>query len=373
MRLISLEQCPSGTKLGKAIYNEKGKILLAEGMELTDTYVKKLKKSNITTIYIKDEASEGIEIIESVPEELRMEAIHTIQDGLSDLAQLSVTHPNIQAMMKSGRAIRSFQRIFKGIISSLTENRTAINLLATTKIQEDYVYSHSLNVAIYACQLALENGLPLKDIEEIGLGAMLHDLGKLYVPRDILLKPGKLTDEEFDQVKLHCQLGFDTIRKVYEIPLPVAHCALQHHERIDGSGYPRGLKGDEIHRYAKIISVIDVFDAVTNPRAHRAAILPHKGLELLYSGSGTQFESKQVELFKKCIAIYPQGLTVKLNDGRVGIVSEYHFHSVGRPQIRIIQDEEQQEVKPYEIDLASSENLTLEIVEADALLPRRVR
>jgi HD-GYP domain-containing protein (c-di-GMP phosphodiesterase class II) len=149
----------------------------------------------------------------------------------------------------------------------------------------------------------------------------------------------------------------------------VAHCALQHHERIDGLGYPRGLKGDEIHRYAKIISVIDVFDAVTNPRPYRTAVLPHKGLELLYSGSGTQFESRQVEYFKKCIAIYPQGLTVKLNDGRVGIVSEYNFQAVGRPKIRIIQDEERQKVQPYEIDLASNENLTLEIVDADALLP----
>lgn len=370
MRLLSLDQCQSGSKLGKAIYNENGKILLAEGIELTDTFIEKLKKYNIATIYIEDEVSEGIEIVESIPDELRVEAINTIKVGLSDLAQLSVTHPNIQGMMKSGRAIRSFQKIFRGIISCLTENRAAINLLATTKIQEYYVYSHSLNVAIYACQLALENGLPLKDIEEIGLGAMLHDLGKLYIPRDILHKPGKLTDEEFEQVKLHCELGFETIRKIHEISLPVAHCAYQHHERIDGSGYPRGLKGDEIHRYAKIISVIDVFDAVTSPRVYRSAVLPHKGLELLYSGSGTQFESRQVELFKKCIAVYPQGLTVKLNDGRVGIVSEYNFHAVGRPQIRIIQDEEQQEVKPYEIDLASYENLTLEIVEADALLPR---
>ncbi|RNB83394.1 HD-GYP domain-containing protein [Brevibacillus fluminis] len=369
MRLISLDQCQAGIKLGRPIYNENGVVLLAEGVELTDKLIDKLKQYNVSIIYIEDEASEGIEIVDAVPEELRMEAINTIKVGLSDIAQLSVAHTNIQSMMKSGRAIRSFQKIFRGIISSLTENRMAINLLATTKIQESYVYTHSLNVAIYSCQLALENGLPLKDIEEIGLGAMLHDLGKLYVSRDILQKPGKLTDEEFEQVKLHCQLGFDTIRKVHEIPLPVAHCALQHHERIDGTGYPRGLTGDEIHRYAKIISVIDVFDAVTNPRPYRSAELPHKGLELLYAGSGTQFDSRQVDMFKKCIAIYPPGLTVKLNDGRVGIVSEYNFHAVGRPQIRIIQDAEQQRVQPYEIDLTAQENLTLEIVEAAALLP----
>lgn len=369
MRLISLEQCQSGTKLGKPIYSENGVVLLAEGVELTDKLIEKLKRYNVSTIYIEDEASEGIDIVEAIPEEMLVEAIGTVKKGLKDLAELNMSHPNIQGMMKSGRAIRSFQKIFRGIVSCLSENRMAINLLATTKIQENYVYSHSVNVAIYACQLALENGLQLKDIEEIGLGAMLHDLGKLYISRDILHKPGKLTEEEFEQVKAHCQLGFDTIRKVHEIPVPVAHCALQHHEKIDGTGYPRGLKGDEIHRYAKIISVIDVFDAVTSPRHYRSAVLPHKGMELLYSGSGTHFDSRQVELFKKCIAIYPQGLTVKLNDGRVGIVSEYNFDAVGRPQIRIIQDEEQQPVQPYEIDLAANENLTVEIVEAEALLP----
>ncbi|OLN21543.1 hypothetical protein BTO30_14215 [Domibacillus antri] len=368
MRLISLDRYQTGMKLGKPIYNEKGKVLLTQGTELTDKLIEKLQKYNISTVYIEDEASEGIEIVESIPEELRSEAVKMITEGFHTIAELRVNRPNIQKMMKSDRAIRSFQKTFRDILSCLTENQHALNLLATTKIHENYVYTHSLNVSIYACQLAIENGLPLKQIEEIGLGATLHDLGKLFIPKEILTKPGKLTDEEFEQVKTHCELGFETLRKMDSIPLTVAHCALQHHERVDGTGYPRGLKGDEIHKYAKILSVADVFDAVTSPRAYRPPMLPHKGLELLYAGSGTQFESKQVELFKECIAIYPQGLTVKLNDGRTGIVSKYNFHAVGRPEIRIIRDEEQQEVQPYEIDLSSTDHLTVEIVEADALL-----
>ena len=368
MRLITLDRCESGIKLGKAIYNENGKVLLAQGVELTDKLIKKLKRYNISTIYIEDESSEGIEIVESIPEELRVEAVSIITEGFNTITELQSNKPNIQGMIKSERAIRSFQKTFRDILSYLTRNQHALNLLATTKIQENYVYTHSLNVSIYACQLAIENGLPLKNIEEIGLGAMVHDLGKLYISKEILNKPGKLTKEEFEQVKSHCELGFETLRKINGIPLTVAHCALQHHERVDGVGYPRGLKEDEIHKYAKVISVADVFDAVTNPRAYRSAMLPHKGLELIYTGSGTQFESKQVELFKGCIAIYPQGLTVKLNDGRTGIVSKYNFHSVGRPEIRIIKDEEQQEVKPYEIDLSSNAHLTVEIIEADALL-----
>ncbi|HHY72392.1 MAG TPA: HD-GYP domain-containing protein [Bacillus bacterium] len=367
MRLMNVASCQSGTKLGKSIYNDKGQILLSEGVQLTDKLIHKLIKSGVTTIYIEDEQSEGIEIVESVPIELRLEAINTITEGFQSIASLKSNHSRLQGMIKSDRAIRSFQKIFKDILNCLTENRTAINLLATAKIYENYVYTHSVNVSIYACQLAIENGLPLKNIEEIGLGAILHDIGKIFIPLEILNKPGKLTKEEYNEVMNHSKLGFETLRKIHEIPLPVAHCALQHHERLDGLGYPRGLMDADIHKYAKIISVVDVFDAVTSARTYRTPMLPHKGLELLYTGCGTQFDCKQVELFKNCIAIYPQGLTVKLNDGRTGLVSKYNFHAVGRPILRIIKDEANQKIKPYEVDLSEYENLTLQIVEADVL------
>lgn len=366
MRLITLDRCQPGIKLGKTIYNANGKVLLSEGTELSSNLLTGLKKYNIFTIYIEDEESEGIEIIESIPEELRIEAVNLITEGLDTIADLKTA--KIRGMMKSERAIRSFQKIFRDILNCLTETQTALNLLATTKIHENYLYSHSLNVTIYACQLAIANGLPLKNIEEIGLGAMLHDLGKVYISKEVLNKPGKLTIEEFNHVKSHTELGFEVLRKIHEIPLTVAHCAFQHHERMDGSGYPRGLKGEEIHKYAKIISVVDVFDAVTSHRVYRPSMLPHQGLELLYTGSGTHFDSRQIELFRNCIAIYPQGLTVKLSDGRIGIVSNYNFDAFGRPEIRVIRDEDNQEVQPYEINLASKEHLKIEIVAADALL-----
>lgn len=368
MRLLPLDRCQPGVILGKSIYHGNGKVLLTKGTKLTNSLIASLKRFHIYTIYIEDEQSEGIEIVESLPEPVLMEAMEVITHGITNIVELNTNHSNFHGMMKSGRVIRSFQKIFRDILVSLKDNPTALNLLATTKIHDNHVYTHSLNVAIYACQLAIENGLPLKSIEDIGLGAMLHDIGKMYISPEILNKPGKLTQDEFHQMKSHCQIGFDILRKVHEIPLTVAHCAFQHHERIDGTGYPRGLQGEEIHKYAKILSVADVFDAVTSHRVYRPALLPHKGLELLYAGVDTQNDRKQVELFKKCIAIYPQGMTVKLNDGKTGIVSNYNFHSAGRPQIRIIKDEEGQEIKPYEIDLAAADYLTVEIIDADPLL-----
>ncbi|WP_096200575.1 HD-GYP domain-containing protein [Bacillus sp. FJAT-45350] len=365
MRLLTLDRCQAGIKLGKSIYSDNGTVLLSKGTELTDPLLKKLHKYKIFTIYVEDDASDGIDIIDSLPLELRNEAVNQVTEGLNTIAGLN--SPTIEGMMKAGRTVRSFQKIFKDIVSCLSENPTALNLLATTKIQEHYVYQHSVNVAIYSCQLAIANGLPLKNIEEIGLGAMLHDLGKLYISADILNKPDKLTKDEFEQIKTHSELGFGVLRKIHEIPLTVSHCALQHHERVDGTGYPRNLKEKEIHSYAKILSVADVFDALTSYRVYRPAMLPHKAIELLYAGAGSQFDNKQVHLFKDCVAIYPQGLTVTLNDGRQGIVSKYNFGVVGRPVVRIIK-EEKRDVTPYELDLSAANNLRFEITEADALL-----
>lgn len=363
-----IEHCPEESTLGLSIYNEQGKVLLAKGTKLSKQLLDKLKMYNVTTIYIEDELSEGIEVVESIPEQLRIETSQAIIEGFSSIAEIGSPQSKIQAMLKSARAVRTLQKVFKDIVGCLNDNKQALNLLASTKIHENYVYTHSVNVSIYACQLALENGLPLKHIEELGLGAMLHDIGKIYIAKDILNVPRRLTDEEYEHIQKHCELGYDSIRKIHELPLTVAHCALQHHERIDGSGYPRALKGNEIHKYAKIISVADVFDAYTSPRVYRAGRLPHEALELLYSGSGTHFEKKQIELFKNCIAVYPPGLTVKLSDGRTGIVSRYHFDAAGRPEVRIIKDEEGQDVTPYEINLGAHGHLTLEIVEAEALI-----
>ncbi len=117
-------------------------------------------------------------------------------------------------------------------------------------------------------------GYSYEDLRLIGIGAMLHDVGKLLIPTEILLKPERLTNEEYEEMKQHARYGFDLLRNLHSVSLLVAHCAFQHHERIDGSGYPRGLVDFEIHPFAKIIGVADVFDAVTSNRVYREKILP---------------------------------------------------------------------------------------------------
>lgn len=134
----------------------------------------------------------------------------------------------------------------------------------------------------------------------------------------------------------------------------IAHCAYQHHERLNGSGYPRGLIGNDIHTYGKIIAIADVYDAVTSNRVYRKAMLPHEGLEILYGGAISEFEKRFVEAFKRSVAVYPNGLTIELSDGRTGVVIRQNKHICDRPVVRILKEHNEIVNNPYEVDLSKN-------------------
>ena len=219
---------------------------------------------------------------------------------------------------------------------------------------------HTASTMELASRIASHYGAAL-DADLLLVGAFLHDVGKMQVKKDILLKPGKLTEEEYEQIKLHSEHGYRMLKEVPNLPLLVAHCAYQHHERINGSGYPRGLKGQDIHLYGKIIAVADVFDAVTTNRVYRKAMLPHEALEILYAGAGTLFEQNIVEAFRNSVAVYPVGLTVILNDRRIGVVVRQNMGTSNRPVVYIIEENGVPVEEPYELNLMK----TLDIVITD--------
>jgi HD-GYP domain-containing protein (c-di-GMP phosphodiesterase class II) len=223
-------------------------------------------------------------------------------------------------------------------------------------------------VAIYSIAIAREMKYTSDEIRQIGIGAMLHDVGKMLIPLEILNKPGRLTNEEYDTMKLHAKYGFDLLRNLHTISLLSAHCAFQHHERLDGSGYPRGLIDFEIHPYAKIIAVADVFDAVTSNRVYRKKMLPSHGMEIIKQGIGTLYDEKVVKAFQKCIAIYPNGTVVLLSDGRRGIVSKQNHKSTDKPWVRIF--EEDGEILPatYECCLEDEPAAYIHQVEVEYLV-----
>jgi HD-GYP domain-containing protein (c-di-GMP phosphodiesterase class II) len=239
------------------------------------------------------------------------------------------------------------------IASSVQRNPGALISLARLKTKDDYTYLHS--VAVCGLMIALGNqlGLPESDTREIGLAGLLHDLGKAAIPLEILNKPGKLTDQEFDTVKDHPTAGHRMLLEgagVGAIPLDVC---LHHHEKIDGSGYPKRLAGDAISLYAKMGAVCDVYDAVTSNRPYKAGWSPSEALGKMATWTNGHLDKAVFQAFIKCIGIYPIGSLVRLESGLLAVVVENTGQSLLKPSVKTFYCTRRQErQRPKVIDLA---------------------
>ncbi|MCK1994313.1 HD-GYP domain-containing protein [Peribacillus muralis] len=355
MRLAITKSLSPGARLGKNIHNERGHILLREGLTLTQKMIDRLVSLNVPFVYIQDSRTDDIIPMPPVSGKLRREAITTIESTFQNMKNKI----NLDASFTIEQANVKFTQLVRSIMKELKSNKELMTLLADVYTYDDYIFTHSFNVTLYTLAIGMELNINEKNLETLGLGAILHDVGKMLVPLDILRKPGKLTEQEFEQIQKHADYGFHLIKNIHTISLIVANCAYQHHERLDGSGYPRGIKGDEIHYYGKIIAVADVFDAVTSNRVYRKALLPHEGLEILYAGAGKKFDNTIIEAFRRAVAIYPNGLSVELNDGRKGVVSAQNEGIGDRPMIRILEENGEKIKEPYEVDLNKNLNLLI--------------
>lgn len=364
MRLKPLNQCQPGDVLARSIFMDNGTTLVGEGVVLTQRMLARLSEMNVTNLYIHDERTSDIVFEDPISEQTQREALAVINNTFRTIQQDPQKWRQAFVNQQFGR---QFRQVMGYVIDELKRNRSAMNLLGNACATDNYIFAHSFNVALYSTALAMKAGYGDKEVLEIGLGAMLHDVGKMMIPLEVLNKPGELSEEEYDVVKKHTEYGFEILRRQDDIPLLAAHCAFQHHERSDGSGYPRNLKGEEIHPYARIMAVCDVFDALTTHRTYRKPMLPHEAMEILYAGTDTLYVKEVVESMRDTIALYPLGLTVTLNTGETGVVVDYNKGMPSRPIIRILYDEAGQQVAaPYEIDL--SKRLHLMISACDSLI-----
>ncbi|MBU9722149.1 MULTISPECIES: HD-GYP domain-containing protein [Bacillaceae] len=354
MRLRSIHSLQGNEILAKTIYNEHGQALLNSGVSLSSTMIDRLKDKGISFVYIDDGDTNDILVDDVISDHTRIISIKQIQENFKVISRQNVLGKSVDLDNLSP----SFSTIVNNILSDIRGHNEAISMLSDVFCYDSYVFHHSLNVAVYSLAFGKKFGLNEKQLHELGMGAILHDVGKIAIPVSVLNKQEKLTDEEFQLIQEHSKVGFDMLRGAHTISLLTAHCAYQHHERLDGSGYPRGLQGKDIHLYAKIIGIADVFDAVTANRVYRNAKLPHEALEILYAGANTLFDKDMVETFARTIALYPNGLEVELSDGKEGVVSKQNGEMTSRPVIRVLK-ENGENVEPYDFDLMSELNVTI--------------
>lgn len=360
MRLVGTKNIKEGATLAKPIFNDCGKVLVNRGVKLEQRVIQRLLDFGVSYVYIEDKHTKDIIVNPTISDQVKMEAMQTIEKSFDAIKKTDSA--NISMVMEKSTPV--FKKLVENVLSELKSHDDLTSIMSDVYLYDNYIFSHSLNVTIYTLALGLELKLPPKQIEILGLGAILHDIGKMTIPLEILMKPGKLTAEEYEIIKNHAEAGFEILRKVQSLPLLVSHCAYQHHERLNGSGYPRGLNEEEIHLFGKIIAVADVFDAITSNRVYHVALLPHEALEILYTGSNRLYDAKIVEAFRRSVVLYPNGLSVKLSNGEQGIVCKQNKGMNERPIIRIV-ERDGNEIPPYDLDLKEYHSVV--ITECDTI------
>lgn len=339
MRVLSINKVQPGMKIGRTIYGSNGDTLLNAGVELSTKYLDRLAELGITALYIQDESTDAIEIDDVVSEKTRLEAVKFIKEVMSNIK----LHPSFD--------VKKVNEVVNNIINELLVNKDLVVNIIDIRAMNDYTFGHSVNVAILSIITGIALGLDQEKLKKLAAGALFHDIGKTVISEQIINNRGTLTEEEEELKQKHTLMGFEILRKIDGFSITAAHVALQHHERYDGTGYPRGLKGKEINEFARIVTVADLYDKMTSgglgPRC-----MPFQALELIMVNSGKFFDPQIIEVFMKIIAIFPLGTMVLLNTKEKAIITEISKKYPTRPRVRVIVNQEGKDIKPpYEIDL----------------------
>lgn len=257
---------------------------------------------------------------------------------------------------KLGKAIdvAPVEELAEDINNSILNNPNALQCLSQIREKDKYLLEHSVNVGILMSIFATYMGLDKKTVKELTTGGLLHDIGKIRVPSEVLNKPGKLTDDEWVEMKRHVVYGSAVLEKSEGISdIAKSICAL-HHEKLDGSGYPLGLTGDDINLYGRMAAVVDVYDAVTASRVYHDGMSPFKAMKLLLSLANTHLDQTLVYSFIRCMSVYPVGTVVELSNGRLGVVVESNIEMPDKPILRVFFNMKHKHYeKPNIVNLAS--------------------
>ena len=389
MTKINVNRLQSGMVVAKPVVTERGQVIASEGTVLTAQLIARLSFYRVPSVMvdensIPDEQLAEVEILSSLDEEASAPSEPTAEPDAAEpestvpgrSREETASHkqklqstPQFQAFQTSyTKNMITLQNDFDQIIagnvdhacahllqeaSQLFASKTSLELfdmIHTMRSVDDSVYAHSLNVALISRAIGKWMQFSKSDLDTLTLAGLLHDIGKTQIPPEILNKQGALTDEEFDIIRSHAKLGHRILKNT-DLDLRVKLAALQHHERFDGSGYPRGLESDEIDTFASIVAIADVYDAMTAARSYRAPKCAFQVIAAFESDGFQKYNPKVIFTFLQRVAACYNNSRVLLSDGTAGRVVFLNKNALSRPIIETDEDDM--------IDLSSSENKEL--------------
>ncbi len=281
----------------------------------------------------------GREIVKA--KEIKKEAKQTVQ--------------NIMEEVRFGKQIKTekVEKVVGKMIDSIFRNKDALISLGRIKQADEYTYMHSMSVCVLMISFGKYLGFDQQQLKEVGIGAMLHDIGKMRVPQYLLQKRSLLSDGEFNTIKEHVEYSRVLLEQTGNIADTSILLAYQHHERVDGTGYPNNLKGDEISKYGQAAAIVDVYDAMTSKRCYQRKSQPTDVLRKLFEWSEFHYNKDLVQHFIRCVGIYPVGTLVRLESGLLGVILNTGEKSLLQPRIRTIYNTKKQRlITPRDIDLS---------------------
>ena len=299
MKYVLSKNLVPGDITASGLYNADNRLMLAPNAVLTEALVARINALKFHGVYVlhgKDDAAYQPLLDDAV----RQEAVRSVK----------------------GLDIDQIRYVANGITNQVLYGADRLYDMMTVCAYDDLTYMHSVNVTVLSVMMGVSMGMSNGELTELGQAALLHDIGKTRVDPRIIKKPGRLTPGEFAQVKLHPGYGFEMLQGNASVPASVSQAVKAHHENEDGSGYPCGLSGGSIPLYAKVIHVADVYDAMVSKRSYKDRLNPADVLEHLMAGTGTQFDLRCVEALKDSVALYPDGVRVRLSNGLRAWVQE---------------------------------------------------
>lgn len=336
--------------MARNIYSADGSMLLSKGVALNERYISRLKNLFIPGIYISiGDMAFDVDLPEDIlSEETRVAATKNVYRTFQ------------KCQLTDDLDIGSVQETTRRIVEELLTNRTHVVQMTGIRRYDQYTFCHSISVCALAAMIGVLRGYTPKRLSEISIGALLHDIGKVKIPTDILNKRGKLDENEMCLMKTHSEQGFQLLRRNRQLSVVPMHVAYQHHERYDGTGYPRGLKGDHIHEYARIVAIADVYDALTSDRAYKKACTPFEAYQIMIEGINRHFDPELLELFFDHVAVYPVGTTLQLSDFNYAIVTEVQSGATFAPKVKILATASRMKVnEDLYIDLSQETSLSI--------------
>lgn len=338
-RLVRTRQLQPGMKIDQAVVDKSGRNLVQRGSILDNYVIDSLLKMGVMMVYIQSGEETAGDIEKSISPQARkqIERLHTDDRSkveLSDSVKTRVAE-GIQ-FIYSNTASKELADATNNIASNLMNAINSTDAIAVDisalKTSDEYTFKHSVDVATMSMVLAKQQGLSQKQIYEIGVAGLLHDIGKTKIPLDILNKPARLTDEEFAVMKQHPVFGYRMIKDRDEFSNEICMAVLQHHEKMNSKGYPVGFPSDKITQYARILTIADIYDALVTERPYKSAFSQREAVEMIMSMTG-ELDLTAMKSFLESMILYPVDSIVELSNGEKAKVVKNNPHYILRPTV----------------------------------------